>query len=129
LGGDRERIERCFAIPRVAVFAGHMIDRPERTSPRFPPKLEPAVKAAIDQRIEQRGIGVGYAAAACGSDILFLEAILERGGEAHDILPYDKEEFLRDSVEIVPGADWGQRYWRVLERATQVLAAAERPLG
>jgi hypothetical protein len=129
LGGDRDRIERCFAIPRVAVFAGHMIDRPERVTPRFPPRLELAVQAAINQRIEQRGIGVGYASAACGSDILFLEAILERGGEAHVILPYDKEQFLRDSVRIIPGARWSKRYRRVLERATEVLVATERRLG
>ena len=107
LGVDKASIERCLQIPRVAVFVGHMIDRPERPSPRFPPQLEPAVRQAIRDWLRQRNARIGYASAACGSDILFLETILELQGEAHVILPYDQEPFRQDSVELIQGADWG----------------------
>lgn len=128
LGVDKAPIERCLQIPRVAVFVGHMIDRPERPSPRFPPQLEPAVRQAISDRLRQRNARIGYASAACGSDILFLETILELQGEAHVILPYDQEPFRQDSVELIQGADWGGRYARVLQAAAEVQSASEQRL-
>jgi class 3 adenylate cyclase len=128
LGVDKAPIERCLQIPRVAVFVGHMIDRPERPSPRFPPQLEPAVRQAIRDRLRQRDVRIGYASAACGSDILFLETILELQGEAHVILPYDQELFRQDSVELIQGADWGERYVRVLQAASEVQSASEQRL-
>ena len=38
---QKQRIESCFQIPRVVVFAGHMIDQPGRLKPRFPDYLAP----------------------------------------------------------------------------------------
>jgi class 3 adenylate cyclase len=128
LGADAGAIDRCLRIPRVVLFAGHMVDRPDRTAPRFPPSLERAVQEAIRERLEKLDAGVGYASAACGSDLLFLEAILERGGEAHVVLPYDREQFREDSVEVISSADWGARYRSVLERATRVVPASEQRL-
>ena len=119
-------LDRCFQIPRVAVFTGHMIDRPGGTPPRFPPRLEEAVRSSIRDRLERSGVRIGYASAACGSDILFLEEILDRGGEAHVVLPYHRDQFLADSVEILPGSDWGERCRRVLERAEVTTASHQR---
>ena len=45
-----ERIERAFAVPRVAVFAGHRVNRPGRTTPRLPAEILPQVKAAIHRK-------------------------------------------------------------------------------
>ena len=39
---------------------------------------EAAVRQAIRERLEKLDVGMGYSSAACGSDILFLEEILER---------------------------------------------------
>jgi class 3 adenylate cyclase/tetratricopeptide (TPR) repeat protein len=128
LGVNMEPIERCLQIPRVAVFVGHMIDHPERPSPRFPPQLEPAVRKAIRDQLRQRDARIGYASAACGADILFLETILELQGEAHVILPYDRELFRQDSVDLLQGADWGERYARVLQAAAEVQSASEQRL-
>jgi class 3 adenylate cyclase/tetratricopeptide (TPR) repeat protein len=125
LGRVSERIERCLRVPRVVTFTGHMIDAPGRMSPRFPPELEPMVREAIRERLEKVDAGMGYSSAACGSDILFLEEILQRGGEAHVVLPYNKSDFRRDSVEGVGGAGWGDRFERVLERTTRFLEASE----
>ncbi len=68
---DKGWIEQYLCIPCVLVFAGHMVDRPDRRTPRFPSELEPAVAKEIQRRIEIFKPGFGFASAACGSDILF----------------------------------------------------------
>ncbi len=124
LGRERTLIDRWLPLPPVVVFAGHMIDQPGRARERFPARLEPAVSRSISGWLKEQNALIGYASAACGSDLLFLEAILELGGEAHVVLPYDRETFLRDSVDIIPGANWKQRFEVVLGRATQVVQAS-----
>jgi len=129
LGGDGSRIEASFHIPRVAVFAGHLIDRPDRPQPRFPPALESGVHDAIRDRLCNADVGFGYASAGCGADILFLETLAELGAETRIVLPYDREQFRADSVDIVPGSDWGVRYDRVLANATEVVTASEQRMA
>jgi class 3 adenylate cyclase/tetratricopeptide (TPR) repeat protein len=121
---DPSEIERCLQIPRVALFTGHMIDQPGRARPRFPAQLEPAVAQAIREKIEATDAGIGYCSAACGSDILFLEAMLDSGGEIVLILPYEREQFIRDSVDLIPSSRWSARFDRVLKRATRVVTAS-----
>jgi len=128
LGRDRKRIEECFRIPKVAVFSGHMIDGRDRAQPRFPHELEPAVREAIRVRLTKLGVGLGYASAACGADILFLEKLSEIGGELHIVLPYNQEQFIRDSVAIVPWGDWAERFQRLLIKATEVITASDQKL-
>ncbi|HYY57231.1 MAG TPA: TRAFs-binding domain-containing protein [Pyrinomonadaceae bacterium] len=125
-GGDPALFERHFQIPSVVVFAGHMIDRPGRAAARFPPELERRVHEAIRDRLKRLNAGVGYASAACGSDLMFLETLEEMGGEAHVVLPYNQKQFMEDSVELIPGSDWGARCEQALRRATDVLVASEQ---
>lgn len=82
LGGDLTLIDRALRIPRVVVFAGHMIDLPGRLQPRFPPRIEAGVARAVRERLEALDGRVGFASAACGGDILFLEAVEDLGGRA-----------------------------------------------
>jgi class 3 adenylate cyclase len=121
-------IDNYLRIPNVIVFAGHMIDRPDRATPRFPPQLETAVAKKIRNDIEEFDPGFGFASAACGSDILFLEAMLERGAEISIVLPYNREEFVPDSVDFVPGSNWRERFDCVLERAARVITASPQKL-
>ncbi len=116
---DLSGMHTLFPMPRIAVFTGHMVDRPDRSRPRFPPlaAFEERVKSAIRARLDEQDALIGYASAACGSDILFLEAVQERGGETVVVLPYDKELFRHDSVAIVPGSDWSRRFDDVLARS------------
>jgi class 3 adenylate cyclase/tetratricopeptide (TPR) repeat protein len=120
-----ERLESCFRIPAVVVFAGHMIDQPGRPRRRFPGYLAEQVSQKIAETLDRLDAKIGFASAACGSDILFLEAMLEREGEINIILPYKIEEFIKTSVTISPGADWGSRFEAVLARATRVIIASE----
>lgn len=124
-GKDPDLIRQWFQIPRVAVFCGHTIDTPDRGIPRFPPSLEPQVYRAISDRLRQQDIRFGYASAACGSDILFLEALLELKGEIHVVLPYNKPQFLKDAVNILPHGQWQHRFDNVLSQATEVIVASE----
>jgi class 3 adenylate cyclase/tetratricopeptide (TPR) repeat protein len=123
---DEAFLDQIFQFPSVVVFAGHMIDRPNRPTSRFPAQLENEVKRAISQRLKELNAGFGYASVACGSDILFHEAILERDGESHIVLPYEKNFFLEDSVDIVGNPEWVTRCNAVTTRAIELQEAAKR---
>jgi class 3 adenylate cyclase len=127
LGADAGFVEDCLPIPAVAVFSGHMIDRPDRREARFPPQLELSVRDAIRALLARHNIGFGYSSAACGSDILFLEAMFDRDAESYAVLPYEKSSFIADSVDIVPGANWRERCERVLSQAGQITVCSDRP--
>jgi len=127
LGGDLSHFDRCFGLGRVVMFVGHMIDRPSRSQPRFPAPLEPAVKAEIQQRLKRLDAGFGYSSAACGSDILFQEAMGERkGAERHILLPFAAQDFRQESVDGVAGGHWGRRFDQILQGARVRTACAEK---
>jgi class 3 adenylate cyclase len=126
LDGGMERVDRFFRFPNVVVFSGHMVDRPDREAPRFPPQLEQEAKRAIRDRLKELNAGFGYASVACGADVLFHEAILEMKGEVHVVLPYEKDFFIKDSVDIIPGADWLARCEKIIAQAVEVQEASRR---
>ena len=123
-GASAALIDEYLPLPRVAVFSGHMIDAPNRATPRFPPHLEPAVRAALHSRLKALDVQFGFASAASGADLLFLEVLLELGGEAHVVLPYDREQFVKDSVEPSAGEPWVPRFEAVIGRAAEVMTAS-----
>jgi len=129
LGADGAAIERVLRVPRVVAFAGHLIDAPDRAVPRFPAALEAAAAAAIRARLEALDAGFGFSSAACGGDILFLEALRGRGAETTIVLPYGADQFERDSVDVVPGAGWPARFRRALAEARDVFLAAEQRIA
>lgn len=113
-----------LAVPRIAVFTGHMIDAAGRAQPRFPADLESAVAAAIETAVAANDVGFGYCSAACGADILFAEQMLARGAEVDIVLPFRREDFIKTSVAFA-GADWARRFEQVLERAASVSYCVE----
>lgn len=126
---DGRAIEQILRIPRVIAFVGHMIDRPDRAVPRFPAALEHDARRAIRDRLQRLDAGFGYSSAACGADILFLEALSEMNGETTIVLPYDADQFQKDSVDFVPGTKWAERYRRALAGASDVVMASERRIA
>ena len=44
--------------------------------------------------------GIGFSSAACGTDILFLEAMIARGAAVHIVLPWPADEFVKTSVDL-----------------------------
>jgi len=108
----------------VVAFAGHMLDAPGRADPRFPPALASAGHAALRARLARLHQPVIYTSAACGADLIFIEAAFEIGAEVNVVLPFDREDFIRTSV-VVGGDGWTQRFEAALARAARVIMATE----
>jgi hypothetical protein len=121
---EAREIVGVLPVPDVIAFAGHMIDAPGRAVPRFPAALAPAVRAALREHLADVNRPIVYTSAACGADLLFIEAALERGAEVNVVLPFAREDFVRTSV-AVGGEDWIERFDAALGRATRVIMATE----
>ena len=114
--------------PTVVVFTGHPLDRPGE-GPHFPPELESAVRAEIAHSLDELGAQVGYSMAACGSDLLFIEAMLERGAEVNVVMPYAIDDFIAENIRY-GGSRWEMRFRNALKLANTVTyATEERFLG
>jgi hypothetical protein len=97
---------------RTIVCSGHMIDAPGRKEPRFPPRKEEAVRLKIAEQLARWNAGagdMGICSGACGADILFAEACLERGARVLLLIPLPEDAFLERSVAFAD-ADWEARY-------------------
>jgi class 3 adenylate cyclase/tetratricopeptide (TPR) repeat protein len=125
LYGRADTFDDCFPIPKLVVFSGHMIDAPDRRNPRFPMAKEGEVKELLEKQLAAMNAGIGFASAASGSDILFLEAMLARGGTIHLVLPWPAEEFEKTSVAIAREGDWVERFHKVLARAASIRVLGE----
>lgn len=100
---------KVFNPPGVVAFVGHMIDHPQRKSPRFPASLEPTIKEAIRNNIRTLNAKIGYCSLACGGDILFAEAMAEEEGEVNIFIPFAADDFVNVSVRFA-GEQWVQRF-------------------
>lgn len=116
----------------VFLFSGHMIDAKDRVTPRFPPDKEPiaahAIAAVLDE-FEACDRDFGMTEGACGGDLVFAEALLERGTALELRLPFDEPTFLRESIDFEKAPSslpdrWHERFEKVKVRA-KVLAMPE----
>ena len=109
---------------KVILFSGHMIDHPQRQSPRFPPQMESAVTREMTKVIETWGIGpedLALCGGACGGDLIFGELCLKKKARLEIRIPFQETEFLKKSVNFA-GDQWTQRYYRVKQHPqTKVL--------
>jgi tetratricopeptide (TPR) repeat protein len=97
---------------RVFLFSGHMIDEPDRPSPRFPPDMETLVEHAIDQKLGELEItpaDLAISGGACGGDLLFIHACLRRGVRVEIRLPFEEAQFLQTSITFA-GEKWSRRF-------------------
>lgn len=104
-----------FSPPVVVSFTGHMIDHPQRSSPRFPATIEKEMKSAIRSAIRNLNAKIGYTSLACGADILFAEAMEEEGGEVNLYLPFRQDDFIESSVRFA-GEQWVERFLRLVNK-------------
>lgn len=100
----------------IACLAGRRIDPIDADAPRFPLHRASAVGQAIAAVLVERKISRLVCAAACGADLLALEACKTLGVPATIILPFSVDIFREVSVIDRPG-DWGPRFDRVIARA------------
>ncbi len=102
--------------PQVFLFSGHMIDRPNRPQPRFPPAMETEAQQKIKEVLDRLKADASNLAIApgiaCGGDILFLEACLQRQIKAEVYLPFEPAKFIEKSVSFA-GNNWVERFYQI----------------
>lgn len=108
IGVKAKRVWNNLSLPSIAVFSGHMIDHPDRPTPRFPISAEENVRSTLREIIDKQKIKITFASCACGGDILFLEEVLSAGGECIVVPPLPLKTTIRNSVAFAPG-DWETR--------------------
>jgi hypothetical protein len=99
-------------LRQAVVVSGHMIDHPDRPTPRFPASAESAVTDAIAAVLARWGVGPGallVSGGARGADIIAAEQALSLGAEVWLLIALPDEEFVPLSVEL-EGTDWHDRY-------------------
>jgi hypothetical protein len=109
------------STPRqVILFSGHVMDAPDRATPRFPAYKEAAAAQEIAQTLDALGACAGDLAlclAAAGGDLLFLEACQQRGVRCQILLPSEEPEFIDRSVLPASlGERWRDRYFALKEQ-------------
>jgi hypothetical protein len=112
---------------KVALFSGHMVDAPDRRTPRFPPDKEPVAASAIAATLAAIGTDAGDLAicgGACGGDLLFAEACLTLGMRLEIYIPFDEPTFLANSVDFA-GGNWHDRYFTAKAKSTLHIAPDE----
>jgi len=108
-------ILKIFSPPTVVAFIGHMIDHPNRATPRFPASIEQRIKDSITNSIQTLNARIGYSSLACGGDILFAEAMAAVGGEVNIFIPFSESDFIEQSIRFA-GEHWVKRYTDLIEK-------------
>ncbi len=128
LGGPTEP-----APGKVFLFTGHMIDKPDRNSPRFPPgeQTEKAAAEAISAKLDELGAGredLAFCSAACGGDLLFAQECLRKGLSVRIRIPFEEPQFLEESVNFA-GDHWQRLYFEVTRHPQAVVLVMPEKLG
>jgi class 3 adenylate cyclase len=127
LDQPRDLFKSAFPPLQLIVFAGHLPDLPGGRM-RFPPESVGAVREALRAQLDAVHARVGLASAAAGADLIFIEALRERSGDVHLILPWSREEFLRTSVNPFEPPE-GSPIWEPLFKKAIEEAATIREVG
>lgn len=124
-GLNHETLLAPLKPPAVIHYTGHIIAALGEPG-RFPAAAEQQVASEIRRELERLQVGYGYGSLAAGADLLFAEALLERGAELHVVLPFAMEDFEAQSVAVA-GAEWSDRFRVCLSRASSLTFATEDP--
>lgn len=126
------RHDEAPSLPRrVFLFSGHMIDAPDRATPRFPADKEGVAADTLGAQLDALGMGANDLAicgGACGGDILFAEATLARGCPVQLHLQFREADFLRDSVAFA-GKHWVDRFHALKANALTSIRVQPDDLG
>jgi hypothetical protein len=98
----------------IVALAGRRIDANDSKTPRFPASNGPLVRERIGAALVKQKASALVCAAACGADLLALEAAGALGIRRRIVLPFDRDTFRKTSVVDRPG-EWGTMFDRILE--------------
>jgi hypothetical protein len=101
----------------IVALAGRRIDA-DGAPPRFPLDEAPLVKRRLTSLLRDLQPDALVCSAACGADLLALEAAMALNILVTIVLPFAPERFRETSVVDRPG-EWGRRYDAVMKRATK----------
>jgi len=127
LGKPRDFFKPAFPALQLIVFSGHLPDQPGGRT-RLPPGSIGAVRDAMRAHLSLLQARVGLVSASAGADLLFIEALRERQGGVHIVLPWEQEEFRRTSVQKFDPKG-GPKYWEPLYDKALGEAATIRTIG
>jgi hypothetical protein len=102
----------------VIALAGRRIDPDSASTPRFPFDQIDRVRAEIADRLSRLRVIALVCSAACGADLIALEAAQAMGLRTRIILPFSTSSFRRTSVVDRPHPEyWGAIFNRVTQAA------------
>jgi len=117
--------------PSIILFTGHLLDRIDRKSARFPYRLIREVKTLIEIEVEQMTKktvpSMAVSSLAAGGDMLFASEMVRRNIPLTVFLPFEKDRFLADSVRYLkdlPSEDpkeWEDHFHENVAKASQVI--------
>jgi tetratricopeptide (TPR) repeat protein len=116
---------------QVLLFSGHMVDKPDRETPRFPLDKVPIAEAEIAKALDQLGAGpedLALTQGASGGDLIFAEACQKRGVKLQLMQPFPEPEFIERSVAPANG-DWRSRFFDVRANLTLPSLCMTNELG
>jgi len=121
-----ESILEVLKAPVIVIFAGQPIDPSDSEEVFFPQQIEHEVSRAIVSKLDEIDAEIGYCSAACGSDLIFIEAMLDRGAEVNIILPFAEEDFISARLRYA-GHKWERRFKNALKLASSVTWSTKDP--
>ncbi len=122
LPGDLAWTAEALQVPPLLMYTGYLIDPLTGAEVRFPRFLaEGDVAAEIRRHLKSVLPLAAYGSAASATDILFLDAMQDFGGETHVVLPFPAADFAR----ISGAGTWQHRFERVLSHATSVTITSD----
>ena len=106
--------------PTVVAFAGRRIDADGAKAARFPFANVCAVREAIGASLDRIAPSLLIASAACGADLIALEAAASRHIPMRIVLPFPPQRFRATSVVDRPNPEfWGRLYDDIIQGAEQ----------
>lgn len=117
---EEKPVDKSTEHNRVLLFTGHVIDSPDRKTPRFPVDKETVAREKIKEFAEKEltesgGIKCAIAGGASGGDILFHETCAELGIQTSLYLAIPRNEFIAESVAPA-GSNWIERFNKLFNR-------------
>src|SRR5262245_43938199 len=111
----------------VVALAGRRVDAPKAKTKRFAAVNLICVRERIRAALISRHARLLVCSAACGSDLIALDAAGDLGIRRRIVLPFARERFRTTSVTDRPG-DWGPLFDRILdevEKSGDVVVVAD----
>ncbi len=126
LVGDPHRLDRCFAVPEVVVFAGHIFDPGGRRDEQAGDEWEHSIRRAMADKLNAIGACIGYACVLSRPDIVFLEEMSARNMEVNVVLPWPSRSVQTALGKRLPDAGWEERFDQAVQRASSVTVLGKK---